>query len=178
MNNIMKTKTNSKQIMKHNLYMVLTIIATFLIMSYSCSENAKSTADPMEEIIPPPPPPPPDAPAPPPYTVENGDTTWIEVDEMPEFAGGEIALLNFIADNTKYPSSAKDNGIQGRVVVSFIVNEEGKVSRAKIVKGIDNEIDAEALRVINSLPSFVKPGIRDGEPVPVYYMVPISFKLK
>jgi len=177
----MKTKTYTTQIMKQKLYMVLTITAIFLIMSYSCSENAKSTADPMEEIIPPsppPPPPPPDAPPPSPYTVENGDTTWIEVDEMPEFSGGEVALLNFIANAAKYPSSAKDKGIQGRVVVSFIVNEDGKVSKAKIVEGIGPEIDAEALRVINSLPSFEKPGIRDGEPVPVYYMVPISFTLK
>lgn len=163
---------------KKHLHAGLIIIAIFLIMSYSCSENAKSTADPMEEIIPPPPPPPPDAPPPPPYTVENEDTTWIEVDEMPEFSGGEVALLNFIANAAKYPTSAKDKGIQGRVVVSFIVNEDGKVARAKIVEGIDPEVDAEALRVINSLPSFEKPGIRDGEAVPVYYMVPISFTLK
>lgn len=164
---------------KKHLYAGLIIISILLIMSYSCSENAKSTADPMEEIIPPPPPPPPpDAPPPPPFIVENGDTTWIEVDEKPEFPGGETALLNFIVEAVKYPSSAKDKGIQGRVLVSFIVNENGKVSKVKIVEGIDPEIDAEALRVVSSLPSFEKPGIRDGKPVPVYFNVPIMFKLK
>jgi TonB family protein len=165
--------------MKTKLYIISSIIATIMIMSYSCTENAKSVTDPMEEIIPPPPPPPPpDAPVPPAYTVENGDTTWIEVDEMPEFSGGELALLNFIRDAAKYPSSAKDKGIQGRVIVSFIVNEEGKVSKARIVEGVDPEIDAEALRVINSLPSFETPGIKDGKSVPVYCKMPITFKLK
>jgi TonB family protein len=168
---IMETKRKTVPLLKLKFFIGFIAIGIFLIMSHSCSENAKSTIDVMEGIIPPPPPPPP-------YTVENGDTTWINVDEMPVFSGGDTALLVFIAKAAKYPTSAKENGIQGRVVVSFIVNEEGKVSKAKIVKSIDPELDAEAIRVVNSLPSFEKPAIMNGKPVSVSYMVPISFSLK
>lgn len=163
---------------KKHLDAGLLILAIFLIMSYSCSENSKSTDGDTEEIMPPPPPPPPDAPPPPPYVVENGDTTWIEIDEMPVFSGGELALLNYLTDAVKYPTSAMEKGIQGRVVVSFIVNEEGMVSNARIIESVDPAIDAEALRVVSSLPSFEKPGFMDGKPVPVYFKVPLSFNLK
>jgi protein TonB len=102
----------------------------------------------------------------------------VEVDNLPEFPGGDAALLNYIATNTIYPASAKKNGIQGRVIVSFSVSEDGSVGRSRIVKSVDPEVDAEAIRVINSLPAFENPAIKNGNPVPVWYMVPITFKLK
>jgi periplasmic protein TonB len=96
---------------------------------------------------------------------------------MPMFPGGDAALLNYVAVNTKYPETAKKQNIQGKVIIRFCVNPDGGVSLASVLKGVSPDLDAEALRVVNSLPSF-KPGRQAGKPVPVWYMVPISFSLK
>jgi TonB family protein len=101
---------------------------------------------------------------------------FIVVDEMPVFSEGDVALLNFIKENTQYPLSAKTNLKTGRVIVRFVVNKEGKVEQASVLKGVDPSLDAEALRVVNSLPAFI-PGKQGGKPVPVYYMVPVTFSL-
>lgn len=99
------------------------------------------------------------------------------VEEMPEFPGGEAALRNFIAQTIKYPVAAQDLGIQGRVYVSFVVSKTGKVTDAKIARGVDPVLDQEALRVVNALPLW-KPGIQRGKPVNVSYTVPINFALQ
>jgi protein TonB len=98
------------------------------------------------------------------------------VEQMPEFPGGEKALREYIAKHVKYPTLAQENGIQGKVYVTFIVDKNGNVTNATIARGVDTALDKEALRVINSLPKWT-PGKQRGQPVNVSYTVPISFLL-
>ena len=102
---------------------------------------------------------------------------FVVVEEMPMFPGGEAALLAYIAANTQYPEIAKENNIQGKVIVRFCVTSKGGVDKVSILKSVDPELDKEAIRVIGTLPAF-KPGKQGGKPVPVWYMVPINFTLK
>ena len=102
---------------------------------------------------------------------------FVVVEEMPEFPGGELALRTFIGKAIVYPTVAQENGIQGKVFVTFVVNKDGSVSNAKIARGVDASLDAEALRVVSTLPKW-KPGKQRGVPVRVSYTVPISFKLQ
>jgi periplasmic protein TonB len=103
-------------------------------------------------------------------------TPFVVVEEMPMFPGGPDELLRYIAEHTNYPEIAKENNIQGKVIIRFCVTSKGGVSQVSIMKGVDPELDAEAIRVVNTLPAF-KPGRQGGKPVPVWYMVPINFKL-
>jgi len=102
---------------------------------------------------------------------------FVVVEEMPMFPGGKTELLTWIANNTQYPEVAKENNIQGKVIVRFCVTSKGTVDRVSILKGVDPELDKEAIRVVQTLPAF-KPGKQGGKPVPVWYMVPINFTLK
>jgi TonB family protein len=102
---------------------------------------------------------------------------YVVVEQMPEYPGGDKELLNFIAVNTIYPGEAKEKGIQGRVIVRFIVNTEGNTEGISVLKGVDPLLDAEAMRVVSLLSGF-KPGTQGGKPVPVWYMVPINFGLR
>lgn len=102
---------------------------------------------------------------------------FVVVEEMPMFPGGEAALLTYIAEHTQYPEVAKENNIQGKVIVRFCVTAKGGVDKVSILKGVDPELDKEAIRVVQTLPAF-KPGKQGGKPVPVWYMVPINFTLK
>ncbi len=102
---------------------------------------------------------------------------FVVVEEMPSFPGGDAELLKYIGEHTVYPEVAKENNIQGRVIVRFCVTAKGGVSQVSILKGVDPELDAEAIRVVNTLPAF-RPGKQGGIPVPVWYMVPITFTLK
>jgi len=101
---------------------------------------------------------------------------FVQVEEMPIFPGGNEALLKFLAENTSYPEHAKENNLQGRVIIKFCISEKGTINRVSVLKSIDPELDAEAIRVINKLPSFV-PGKNGGKAVSVWYMVPITFTL-
>ena len=102
---------------------------------------------------------------------------YVVVEEMPMYTGGDPALLKFIAGNTMYPETAKEHNIQGKVIVRFCVKPDGGIGLASVLKGVSPDIDAEALRVVNSLPAF-KPGKQGGKAVPVWFMVPIAFTLK
>ena len=108
---------------------------------------------------------------------EPEEIPFVVVEEMPMFPGGDAELLKYIGANTVYPDIAKENNIQGRVIVRFCVTAKGGVSQVSILKGVDPELDSEAIRVVNTLPAF-KPGKQGGKPVPVWYMVPITFTLK
>ncbi|WP_163326113.1 energy transducer TonB [Draconibacterium mangrovi] len=99
------------------------------------------------------------------------------VEDMPEFPGGDLALRKYIANAIKYPVIAQENGIQGKVYVTFVVSKTGKVTDAKIARGVDPSLDKEALRVVNALPAW-KPGKQRGKPVNVSYTVPINFVLQ
>lgn len=102
---------------------------------------------------------------------------FVVVEEMPMFPGGEVELLRYIMEHTQYPEVAKENNIQGKVIVRFCVTAKGGVDKVEILKGVDPELDKEAIRVVKTLPAF-KPGKQGGKPVPVWYMVPINYTLK
>ncbi len=116
-------------------------------------------------------------PSPVPETKTGSEEVFFVVEEMPEFPGGEMALRQFIADNVDYPEDAQKNGTQGKVFVSFVVSKDGSVADAKIVRGVSPSLDAEALRVVISLPKWV-PGKQKGQAVNVSYTVPINFVLQ
>ena len=110
-----------------------------------------------------------------PPVIEEG-APFVVVEEMPVFPGGDSALLAFIRQNTKYPETAKANKVEGRVIVRFCITDTGGVNQVSVLKGIDPDLDAEAIRVVKSLPKF-KPGKQGGKPVNVWYMVPITYGL-
>ncbi len=98
------------------------------------------------------------------------------VEKKPEFPGGETALIKFISENTVYPTAAKEEGIQGRVFVGFVISETGEIKNVRIARGVDPYLDQEALRVVRLLPKW-KPGVQRGKNVSVNYILPINFKL-
>ena len=105
-----------------------------------------------------------------------GDSIFQVVGQMPSFPGGDRELMEHIAKNIKYPQEARDKEIQGRVFIGFVIEKDGSVSNVKVLRGISKECDAEAVRVISSLPKW-KPGMHEGKPVRVSYQIPINFKL-
>lgn len=108
---------------------------------------------------------------------ESTAEVFFIVEDMPEFPGGEAALRAYIANSIKYPVIAQENGIQGKVYVTFVVGKDGSVSNATIARGVDPSLDKEAIRVVNALPKW-KPGKQRGKPVNVSYTVPINFVLQ
>ena len=98
------------------------------------------------------------------------------VEQAPAFPGGPQAMRKFIKDNLQYPQIAKENGIQGRVILQFVVDETGQVTDPKVVRSIDPSLDAEAIRLVNSMPRWT-PGMQDGKAVSVRYTVPVAFSL-
>ena len=112
-----------------------------------------------------------------PWTDSNEPEVYMIVDEMPEFPGGDDKLMEFIAGQTKYPQEAKEKGIQGRVFVSFIVEQDGSITDIKVLlPSIGKGCDEEAIRVVESMPKW-KPGKLNGKLVRVRYQVPVEFKL-
>ena len=99
------------------------------------------------------------------------------VEEMPSFPGGEEALLKYLSSQIKYPAIARENGISGRVYLSFYIDKDGKVKDVKVLRGIGGGCDEEAVRVVKAMPEW-KPGRQNGRNVPVYYNVPVNFNLK
>jgi TonB family protein len=112
------------------------------------------------------------------YQVDSeGNKTYYKCDVIPDFNGGIEVFFNFLAKNIRYPSVARENNTQGRIIISFIVDIDGTLTNIKVVRGIGDGCDEEALRVIK-LSSPWKPGVVDGKPVRVTYSVPISFSIK
>lgn len=112
-------------------------------------------------------------------TEEDAEETQVFfiVEDMPEFPGGELALRKFLANAIKYPIIAQENGIQGKVYVTFVVSKDGSIQNAVIARGVDPALDKEALRVVNEQPRW-KPGRQRNKPVNVSYTVPINFVLQ
>ena len=104
-----------------------------------------------------------------------GEDFYQVVEEMPQFPGGVKALMDYLKTNVKYPEAAKAAKIEGRVTTSFIVGEDGVIRDVKVLRSVSPELDAEAIRVMSSMPKW-EPGKQDGKPVPVRYTVPINFK--
>ena len=117
-------------------------------------------------------PPPPPAPKP-----EVATKVFDVVEEMPSFPGGQGALMQYLASNIKYPVVAQENGVQGRVIVSFVVERDGSISDVKVARSVDPSLDREAQRVVKSMPKW-KPGKQNGSAVRVKYTVPVVFRLQ
>lgn len=109
-------------------------------------------------------------------TTPDQDTVFEIVEQMPEFPGGQKALMEFIATNLKYPKAAHENKTQGRVMAQFIVDKEGNVIKPSIVRSVSPELDEEAIRVISTMPKW-KPGKQRGKEVAVKYTIPLMFRL-
>jgi protein TonB len=99
------------------------------------------------------------------------------VEVMPQFPGGDAALLKWLGDNIQYPTIAQEQGIQGRVVLRFVVKPDGSVDDVQVVKNLDPSCDKEAVRVVKKMPKWI-PGKQNGNPVYVYYSLPVVFKLQ
>ena len=105
------------------------------------------------------------------------DQIFISVEQMPEFPGGINALRRYIAENIQYPVLAQENDIEGTVILKFVVGKDGKVSNVQVLRGVDPLLDSEAIRVVKTLPKF-KPGYNNGQPVKVWYTLPVMFILQ
>ena len=107
----------------------------------------------------------------------NPDEVFVVVEKQPEFKGGMTALMSYLGENIQYPEEAHKNGIQGRVITNFVVNKDGSISEVTIVRGQDPMLDAEAIRVISSMPNW-EPGTQRGEAVRVRFTLPVIFRLE
>lgn len=194
----MKPKSNSA--LRVIVMISSSLLITVAIVSCSAGRKAHSSAaSTTPTVTPAPPPPPPPAAAPAAVYINSekeaavtktdvvvlqekkADQTteeepFVVVEEMPMFPGGDKALLEYIVKNVTYPEAAAKNGISGRVIIRFCVSASGKVDRVSVLRGVSPELNAEATRVIYSLPEF-SPGKQGGKPVPVWYMVPVEFSL-
>ncbi len=99
------------------------------------------------------------------------------VEQMPSFPGGPSALMQYLASNIKYPVVAEENGVQGRVIVTFVVEKDGSITDVRVVKSVDPSLDKEATRVVKSMPKWI-PGKQNGSAVRVKYTVPVTFRLQ
>ena len=122
-----------------------------------------------EVYIPPPPPKP--------KQEEVTEEIFVVVEEQPDFPGGQAAMMKFLSDNIRYPVIAQENGIQGRVICSFVVERDGSITDVQVVRGVDPSLDREAIRVIQQMPRW-KPGKQRGSAVRVRFTLPVVFRLQ
>lgn len=108
---------------------------------------------------------------------DNKTKVYESVEQMPEFPGGIDALVRYLSANVVYPPQAAKDNIEGRVMVQFVIDKTGKVGDVQVARSVSEELDAEAVRVVKSLPDFI-PGRQDGKPVAVWYTLPIVFKIQ
>jgi len=99
------------------------------------------------------------------------------VEQMPQFPGGDAALFEYLSTHIKYPTIAEENGVQGRVIVTFVVERDGSITDVKVVKSVDPSLDKEASRVVAGMPKWI-PGKQNGSAVRVMYTVPVTFRLQ
>ncbi len=99
------------------------------------------------------------------------------VEQMPQFPGGDAALMKFLQSHINYPPMAAENNVQGKVILQFVVEKDGKVGEVKVARSVDKDLDREAIRVVKTLPRFT-PGRQNGQPVRVWYTLPVTFKLQ
>jgi len=158
-----------------------------MLVTDSITKQEKAVIVEGSDVPPPPPPPPPTSksgvapppppPPPPPAGTKDANGVYMVVETMPQFPGGEEARINYMANNVKYPATAKEKGVQGMVIVSFVVEKDGSIGDAKVVRGVEKSLDTEALRVVKEMPRWT-PGIQKGQKVRVNFNMPVSFKLK
>lgn len=167
-----KKKSNAVGHIKYALF-VLPAFALLVAGNISCSQDASQTEDAKEEVVAPVSPEAKEAPA----DSTAKEEVFMVAEQMPEFPGGMKELLKFLQDNLKYPENAMKNNVQGRVIVQFVVEKDGTLTEFKVARSVDPDLDAEALRVLQTMPKW-KPGMQRGKIVRVKFTVPVSFKLQ
>lgn len=167
-----KKKSNAAGHIKYALF-VLPAFALLVAGNISCSQDASQTEDAKEEVVAPVSPEAKEAPA----DSTAKEEVFMVAEQMPEFPGGMEEMLKFLQENVKYPENAMKNNVQGRVIVQFVVEKDGTPTEFKVLRSVDPDLDAEALRVMKAMPKW-KPGMQRGEVVRVKYTVPVSFKLQ
>lgn len=167
-----KKKSNAAGHIKYALF-VLPAFALLVAGNISCSQDASQTEDAKEEVVAPVSSETKEAPA----DSTAKEEVFMVAEQMPEFPGGMKELLKFLQDNLKYPENAMKNNVQGRVIVQFVVEKDGTLTEFKVARSVDPDLDAEALRVLQTMPKW-KPGMQRGKIVRVKFTVPVSFKLQ
>lgn len=167
-----KKKSNATGHIKYALF-VLPAFALLVAGNISCSQDASQTEDAKEEVVAPVSPEAKEAPA----DSTAKEEVFMVAEQMPEFPGGMKELLKFLQNNLKYPENAMKNNVQGRVIVQFVVEKDGTLTEFKVARSVDPDLDAEALRVLQTMPKW-KPGMQMGKIVRVKFTVPVSFKLQ
>lgn len=167
-----KKKSNAAGHIKYALF-VLPAFALLVAGNISCSQDASQTEDAKEEVVAPVSPEAKEAPA----DSTAKEEVFMVAEQMPEFPGGMKELLKFLQDNLKYPENAMKNNVQGRVIVQFVVEKDGTLTEFKVARSVDPDLDAKALRVLQTMPKW-KPGMQRGKIVRVKFTVPVSFKLQ
>ena len=164
-----KKKSNAAGHIKYALF-VLPAFALLVAGNISCSQDASQTEDAKEEVVAPVSPEAKEAPA----DSTAKEEVFMVAEQMPEFPGGMKELLKFLQDNLKYPENAMKNNVQGRVIVQFVVEKDGTLTEFKVARSVDPDLDAEALRVLQTMPKW-KPGMQRGKIVRVKFTVPACF---
>ena len=167
-----KKKSNAAGHIKYALF-VLPTFALLVAGNISCSQDASQTEDAKEEVVAPVSPEAKEAPA----DSTAKEEVFMVAEQMPEFPGGMKEMLKFLQENVKYPENAMKNNVQGRVIVQFVVEKDGTPTEFKVLRSVDPDLDAEALRVMKAMPKW-KPGMQKGQVVRVKFTVPVSFKLQ
>lgn len=167
-----KKKTNGAGHIKYALF-AIPAFALLLAGNISCSSEATKNDDVKEkaatekpEVV--------EIPA---EKADTKDEVFMVVEQMPEFPGGMKELMTYLKDNIKYPKAAQDKKVQGRVIVQFVVEKDGTPTEFNVVRSVDPDLDAEALRVLGGMPKW-KPGMQKGQVVRVKYTVPVAFRLQ
>lgn len=167
-----KKKSNAAGHIKYALF-VLPAFALLVAGNISCSQDASQTEDAKEEVVAPVSPEAKEAPA----DSTAKEEVFMVAEQMPEYPGGMKEMLKFLQENVKYPENAMKNNVQGRVIVQFVVEKDGTLTEFKVARSVDPDLDAEALRVLQTMPKW-KPGMQKGQVVRVKFTVPVSFKLQ
>lgn len=108
---------------------------------------------------------------------EDTEVPFVVVEQMPSFPGGDAALMRYLSENIRYPVIAQESGIQGRVILQFVVNRDGSIVDIEVVRSIDRSLDAEAIRVVSNMPRWI-PGKQRGKTVRVKFTLPVNFRLQ
>ena len=167
-----KKKSNGAGHIKYALF-VLPAFALLVAGNISCSQDASQTEDAKEEVVAPVSPEAKEAPA----DSTAKEEVFMVAEQMPEFPGGMKEMLKFLQENVKYPENAMKNNVQGRVIVQFVIEKDGTPTEFKVLRSVDPDLDAEALRVMKAMPKW-KPGMQKGQVVRVKFTVPVSFKIQ
>lgn len=167
-----KKKSNAAGHIKYALF-VLPAFALLVAGNISCSQDASQTEDAKEEVVAPVSPEAKEAPA----DSTAKEEVFMVAEQMPEYPGGMKEMLKFLQENVKYPENAMKNNVQGRVIVQFVIEKDGTPTEFKVLRSVDPDLDAEALRVMKAMPKW-KPGMQKGQVVRVKFTVPVSFKLQ